>query len=60
MSEKEESLLDKGAVIIKSKDGNYHQVLLTKDEENMVMNFIERLHQGSIRVSSVQLEGIEF
>ena len=58
--ENEESVLDKGAVIIKSKDGNYHQVLLTKDEENMVMNLIERLHSGTIKVSSLKLEGIEF
>lgn len=42
-------------VIIKLDNDNCHQVMLTKSDEDYVLNLIEQLHNKSIKLNETKL-----
>jgi hypothetical protein len=47
------------AVIIKADNGKVYQILLTKSQEIAIIDHIQALHGGSIRVSDEPIESID-
>jgi hypothetical protein len=52
--------VDTLAVIIKTNKKEYRQVMLTDEEMNSVINFLQFVHLGKIKVSPKKIESIEF
>lgn len=42
-------------VIVKLDSGDCHQIMLTKSDEDYVLNLIEQLHNKSIKLNEVKL-----
>lgn len=47
-------------VIVKTNEGSFHQVLLDTKEAECVMNVINIMHDGKIKVIQTELKGVEF
>jgi len=60
MGTENEITLDTAVVVIKTKDGDYHQVALNKDEIVWVISLIVKLHDGEIKVTENKLQNISF
>ncbi len=56
----EDTKIESGVVIIKTNNGDYHQVALDKEQIDWVISLIGKLHEGEIRVLETKLDYISF
>lgn len=56
----ENTKYESGVVIVKTNNGDYHQVALNKEEIDWVFSLIGKLHEGEIRILETKLDYISF